>query len=438
VTFIFYGVQANVTPVTSSCVMLTPAIVLGNQQAVVCWRDKDGLWHLEDVLGCNSATDPDDPMLILGADGDDVVMPVIHRATNEEFVCPIPGTSGQLYSVYATPSFGVLEWYGRSDTYSPRYGGSGCWRPEGCSYMPMGVAIHGGLGEDEIHGAPGDDQVISSNGFGDPWCLPHGGRGSGDTTIDACVCASDISCCNSNWDWDCVQLASTCGADCSGLTSFEADDAQDIVCGHGGTDTVIGDEDPDPFNFELLSGGPGANDFCRGIGVPGSPCCDPVMAPGCADATIEAAVCAYDPYCCSTYWDALCTQHIEPLGVGTCPNRLPPCCTMTSSPGCGDDVMIESAVCAADAYCCTTAWDSLCVGEVESVAGGSCDPISDVATSTCEVMLEVTETDTGDGVIARSVCADDHPESLPARPPGSAPVHTTYRVASDFIPPSCF
>ena len=182
---IFYGVMAQPYAVTSTCVGTAPQLVLGNQQAAVCWRDKDGIWRYEDVLGCNSATPPSEGMLILGAGGDDIVMPVVHYRENEEFVCPVPGTSGSLHwSGTTPPSFAMLEWYDRYALDAPR--GGGCVHPDGCeSVMDFPVSIHGGLGEDELHGAPTDDQVISSDIFGDPWCTPHGGRGSGDTALDA-------------------------------------------------------------------------------------------------------------------------------------------------------------------------------------------------------------------------------------------------------------
>lgn len=435
---IFYGVQAEVFNV-GSCVALHPAVTLAGQQAVVCWRDMHGNWNLEDVLGCDSGTDPDDEMLIIGAGGDDVIMPVIHRSNNEEFVCPIGGTSGELVPLGGLPaSFGVLEWYGRSDLYSHRPGGSGCIHDAGCSHMPMGVTVVGGSGQDELHGGPEDDLVASSDIFGDPWCTPHGARGSGDSTIDACVCATDVTCCNSDWDLECVQLAIGCGADCSDLRFFPADDSQDILCGHGGTDTVVGDEDPAPFEYELLSGGPGAGDFCRGFRDPGPGCCSASTSPGCSVPAIEGPVCAADPYCCSNAWDNLCVGAVGDAGLGSCSVGVAPCCSTSTGAGCSDDAAIEAAVCAADAYCCTTQWDGICVGQVESVAGASCDRLEDIATSTCETTLEVSLTDVGDGAIARNVCADDDVESIPALPRGSAAAHTTYRIAADFFPPSCF
>ena len=43
----------------------------------------------------------------------------------------------------------------------------------------------------------------------------------------------------------------------------------------------------------------------------------------------------------------------ETLGVGVC-DAAPPCCTAATTPGCSDDLFIEAAVCAADPFCCST------------------------------------------------------------------------------------
>ena len=47
------------------------------------------------------------------------------------------------------------------------------------------------------------------------------------------------------------------------------------------------------------------------------------------------------------------------------------CCSATTSPGCADST-VEACVCAADDYCCQTAWDETCVSLVEAEACGSC------------------------------------------------------------------
>ncbi len=97
-------------------------------------------------------------------------------------------------------------------------------------------------------------------------------------------------------------------------------------------------------------------------------CCAPDWAPGCTDLAVQACVCAADSYCCTTAWDGLCVNEVTSLGCGTC---AVPCCQTQASPGCTASA-VESCVCAADAYCCTTAWDAICVNEVESLGCGVC------------------------------------------------------------------
>jgi hypothetical protein len=48
------------------------------------------------------------------------------------------------------------------------------------------------------------------------------------------------------------------------------------------------------------------------------------------------------------------------------------CCAVHAGAGCQDD-SVESCVCKSDPYCCSNHWDSLCVGEVESLGCGSCN-----------------------------------------------------------------
>ncbi len=55
-------------------------------------------------------------------------------------------------------------------------------------------------------------------------------------------------------------------------------------------------------------------------------------------------------------------------GGGTCAHPI--CSTGVDLTGSCDPCEVK--ICAADSYCCTTSWDSICVGEVASVCGESC------------------------------------------------------------------
>lgn len=96
-----------------------------------------------------------------------------------------------------------------------------------------------------------------------------------------------------------------------------------------------------------------------------------------------ATLCAKDPYCCSSTWDATC--------IGEVASICKQSCTATSDAGGGGDAGDAAAsacahavcasgsalasgceacatkLCAKDPYCCTTTWDATCVNEVNSL-----------------------------------------------------------------------
>jgi subtilisin-like proprotein convertase family protein len=103
------------------------------------------------------------------------------------------------------------------------------------------------------------------------------------------------------------------------------------------------------------------------------------LAPGC-DPCVEA-ICAVDPYCCENSWDDLCVSRVATVcgslvcpAIGTCAHT--PCTTGVALvnecdvPPLGSSCVTQ--VCTADAFCCSTSWDPICVGEVTSVCGLSC------------------------------------------------------------------
>jgi hypothetical protein len=57
-------------------------------------------------------------------------------------------------------------------------------------------------------------------------------------------------------------------------------------------------------NFELIVACGGFNPACPGSGN----CCLPNGSPGCNDAGCCDLVCAIDPWCCDTSWDAQCAN----------------------------------------------------------------------------------------------------------------------------------
>ncbi len=89
------------------------------------------------------------------------------------------------------------------------------------------------------HGSPGSNAIYIDNvrifletcdcsggGGGDHDCCEAGGPGCNDPVIEACVCAQDSFCCDTEWDAQCVDEVEsfgcgTCGSACA--TQFSAD-----------------------------------------------------------------------------------------------------------------------------------------------------------------------------------------------------------------------
>lgn len=210
---------------------------------------------------------------------------------------------------------------------------------------------------------------------------------------DCCteVCGLDAFCCNTAWDSLCVNSAVTncestaCDAGCPGLCvgdlaePFGVVDGADIASLLGAWGTA--DECANFDGAGVVDGG----DLATLLGAwgecppPPSPCesadhdCCTSGTVGCTDTACCEIVCGADAFCCSTSWDSLCVSEAESLcgldcgGGGACPPSDHDCFT-TGGPGCTDTDCC-STVCAVDSFCCSTAWDGLCVGEAFSLCG---------------------------------------------------------------------
>jgi len=125
--------------------------------------------------------------------------------------------------------------------------------------------------------------------------------------------------------------------------------------------------------------GNGLDDDCNGVVDNGCGCpfglCTAMVTPqtnGCDPCV--SAVCAADAYCCGTAWDGICVGEVETVcGQADCisPSCAHLVCTtgVALVNGCHPCV---GQICAADAFCCSNSWDGICVGEVGSVCGLAC------------------------------------------------------------------
>ncbi len=157
------------------------------------------------------------------------------------------------------------------------------------------------------------------------------GVGPSCSDFDCCtaVCAVDLFCCTSEWDLTCAYEASAfCLIDCENVCDVSLND-----------------------------------------------CCVASVDPGCSDEFCCNQVCAVDPVCCETAWDQVCVTEAEAIcGVdcpGPCEVSANDCCVANPTPGCSDSDCCN-IVCALDPVCCDTAWDAICAGEAVTECGLDC------------------------------------------------------------------
>jgi hypothetical protein len=99
---------------------------------------------------------------------------------------------------------------------------------------------------------------------------------------------------------------------------------------------------------------------------------------GSSDSCVQS-ICAADPFCCSSTWDGVCVSEVSSVCGLSCTNCISPsgmaniCVARTTPIGTGCNSQCAQQVCAVDGFCCSTAWDAVCVGEVSSVCGLSCN-----------------------------------------------------------------
>jgi hypothetical protein len=130
---------------------------------------------------------------------------------------------------------------------------------------------------------------------------------------------------------------------------------------------------------------------------------------GCSECATD--LCAADPYCCDTKWDALCVSKTEQYCNGLCGGGP----TMCAHDPCSTGDALESgcdpcvtAVCNADSECCNPngsfGWDEYCVSAAENgVMNSACDGTC-CAHDPCSQGVGLTETCSS---CSASVCGAD-------------------------------
>ena len=210
---------------------------------------------------------------------------------------------------------------------------------------------------------------------------PHANGGCDDATCCAVVCRTDPNCCVIEWDIECSSLARGlccglpgCGNGCNGscLLAHDTPYCDDPAC----CATVCA-QDPfcclsawDAFCVEY------ALERCsKGCGVTTSGSCFvPRPTGGCAQGDCCIAVCQQDVFCCDTAWDDVCVQMAQascPDDVPSCGNATGNCCEAHLGLACEDESCC-AVVCAADPVCCEGAWDSACATRARTLCPDLC------------------------------------------------------------------
>ena len=175
----------------------------------------------------------------------------------------------------------------------------------------------------------------------DEWCCDQADSICAGLAADLCEpgCCGD-GICFGNED------PGTCPADCAGpvppapgcCTASDAPgcpgnlDCEEVVCGE------------DPFCCEAAW-----DEICEGLALEfcGGCCGDGVCGEG------------ENPENC----EADCEPPAAPVEA---------CCLETGEPGCPGSPLCEAAVCAFDSFCCESAWDQICAGAATDTCGACC------------------------------------------------------------------
>jgi hypothetical protein len=159
--------------------------------------------------------------------------------------------------------------------------------------------------------------------------MGHATPGCNAGSCEDAVCEVNPDCCTASWDWDCAYLAcgaeGLCGVPCQG-----GDESNPTCC--------------------IAQSTPGCSWIAKSPNL-----CEP-------------AVCAIDPFCCDVVWDQACVDIAATRISCSCCSEDPTCeaptgpcdcCEVGTGPGCSFQ-SCEDAVCAQDPFCCDTLWDAVC------------------------------------------------------------------------------
>lgn len=234
-------------------------------------------------------------------------------------------------------------------------------------------------------------------GCGDPCsggCLvPHPTPHCDDPACCEAVCRFEPFCCEVRWDSSCVLAArETCFGGCGQIVAgncFTSHLTPGCSIGECCEDVCASEEFEYCCQIEWDADcATRAREVCASYlpecGDAGLGGCNvPHNKAACGDRTCCTAICALDPFCCSTEWDADCASRVyntvgcENYQFGCGDACSGECCEPKLTPWCNDEACCD-AVCLIDIFCCTTQWDDFCAStaRVNSACEVACpDPL---------------------------------------------------------------
>jgi hypothetical protein len=196
-------------------------------------------------------------------------------------------------------------------------------------------------------------QTCNANGQCTTTCTPNcTGKSCGsDGCGGSCGTCPSGQTCDANG-----QCTTTCTPQCTGKTC--GDDGCGGSCGTCPSGQTCG-----------------PNGTCQGNTTCSHPLCSTGTKLTSTCDPCAGKICAQDSYCCNTLWDSICVGEVTSIcgqSCGTGGNCAHPICSTGAKLKKSCDPC-ATKICNADPYCCSTQWDSICVSEVSSVCGQTCN-----------------------------------------------------------------
>jgi hypothetical protein len=269
-------------------------------------------------------------------------------------ICSADGL-GQCETSLCNAATGVCEVTGKMD-------GVACDDGDPCTDADVCVSgqcfggenVCGGCGDDSCDEGESCQTCPDDCGECGDCCVIQDGPGCADDAVEACTCALDPFCCETQWDDVCIDQAV---AECALMCGVEPECGDDLCGDAESCETCPADCGECPECGDDFCDAAENCETCPGdCGDCPIGCCEPSDAPGCTDPAIQVCVCELDAFCCESVWDDICVAEVEEYGCGDC----------GGVGDCGDNICVEPEACFNCPEDC---------GECSVCGDDTCDPL---------------------------------------------------------------